>query len=93
MDIQFTWTPAMSVGDEKLDQQHQHLLEQVNSLLDAIAGGQNNLIVIEQVLKFLDQYIQEHFTDEEKYMQEHQYTLISRNTARFTRNSLSTTRT
>ncbi|MDQ5902387.1 MAG: hemerythrin [Patescibacteria group bacterium] len=73
MNIQFTWTPALSVGDDKLDNQHKQLLEQVNALLDALAGGQNNLIVIEQVLKFLDQYIDEHFVDEERYMEEHQY--------------------
>ncbi|MDQ5976704.1 MAG: hemerythrin [Patescibacteria group bacterium] len=73
MNVQFTWDASMSVGDEKLDAQHQHLLEQVNSLLDALAGGKNNLIVIEQVLGFLDRYIEEHFTDEEHYMEEHQY--------------------
>ncbi len=63
----------MSVGDEKLDGQHQHLLEQVNALLDALAGGKNNLIVIEQVLGFLDRYVEEHFVDEERYMEEHRY--------------------
>ena len=54
----------MSVNDKKLDDQHKQLLEQVNSLLEALAGGKNNLIVIEQVLGFLDRYIEEHFTDE-----------------------------
>lgn len=73
MNVQFTWNPSMSVGDEKLDSQHRHLLAQVNTLLDALAGGKNNLIVIEQVLKFLNQYIEEHFADEERYMEEHQY--------------------
>ena len=81
MNIQFTWTPALSVGDKKLDNQHKQLLEQVNALLDALAGGQNNLIVIEQVLKFLDQYIEEHFADEEHYMEEHQYPRLAEHRA------------
>lgn len=81
MNIQFTWTPALSVGDDKLDNQHKQLLEQVNALLDALAGGQNNLIVIEQVLKFLDQYIDEHFVDEERYMEEHQYPRLAEHRA------------
>ncbi len=73
MNVQFTWDASMSVGDEKLDIQHQHLLEQVNFLLDALAGGEKNLIVIEQTLRFLDRYIEEHFADEERYMEKHQY--------------------
>jgi hemerythrin-like metal-binding protein len=71
--MQFTWTPLMSVGDEKLDNQHKHLLEQINALLDALVGGQSNLIAIEQALQFLDHYIEEHFADEERYMKKHQY--------------------
>lgn len=73
MDIQFTWTPALSVGDEKLDQQHHQLLEQINKLLNAIVAGKDNLLVIGNTLEFLDQYIDAHFADEERYMQEHQY--------------------
>lgn len=73
MNVQFTWDTSMSVGDDKLDNQHKHLLEQVNSLLEALAGGKNNLIVIEQALGFFDRYVEEHFTDEERYMEEHQY--------------------
>jgi DNA polymerase-3 subunit alpha len=34
----------MSVNDKKLDDQHKQLLEQVNSLLEALAGGKKNLI-------------------------------------------------
>ncbi len=73
MNIQFTWTPALSVGDEKLDQQHQRLLEQINKLLNAIVAGKDNLLVIGDTFGFLNQYIDEHFADEERYMQEHQY--------------------
>ncbi len=73
MNVQFAWNVSMSVNDKKLDDQHKQLLEQVNSLLEALAGGKNNLIVIEQTLGFLDRYIEEHFADEERYMEEHQY--------------------
>ena len=73
MNVQFAWNVSMSVNDKKLDDQHKQLLEQVNSLLKALAGGKNNLIVIEQTLGFLDRYIEEHFADEERYMEEHQY--------------------
>ena len=73
MNVQFAWNVSMSVNDKKLDDQHKQLLEQVNSLLEALAGGKSNLIVIEQTLGFLDRYIEEHFADEERYMEEHQY--------------------
>ena len=72
-NIRFTWEPSLSVGDEKLDGQHQQLLKQVNLLLEAISGGKNNLLAIGESLKFLDHYIDEHFLDEEMYMQKHQY--------------------
>ncbi len=65
----------MSVGDDTLDQQHQRLLEQVNRLLDAFAGVQSadSAEVIKDAFRFLDIYIDEHFTDEERYMKDHAY--------------------
>lgn len=73
MNVQFSWNASMSVGDEKLDDQHKHLLKQVNTLLEALTGEKNDPAVIERTLGFLDRYIEEHFADEERYMEEHRY--------------------
>jgi len=72
MKYLFEWTSDISVGNDKIDQQHQRLLGQVNILLSYIVSGEKNEIVIEAV-SFLDRYINEHFTYEEQYMMEHKY--------------------
>ena len=72
MKYLFQWTPEISVGDEKIDGQHQRLLGQVNTLLSYIVSEKNDAIVSDAV-SFLDKYINEHFAYEEYYMQEHNY--------------------
>ncbi len=72
MKYLFEWTPEISVGDEKIDGQHQRLLGQVNTLLSYIVSEKNDAIVIDAV-SFLDKYISEHLAYEEQYMTEHKY--------------------
>lgn len=72
MKYLFEWTPAISVGDAKIDGQHQKLLGQVNTLLSYIVSEKNDAIVIDAVI-FLDKYINEHLAYEEQYMAEHKF--------------------
>jgi hemerythrin-like metal-binding protein len=66
------WKEKLSIGVDKVDQQHQKLFKQVNNL---IAATQNNKgqEEIERVVDFLAQYTIEHFETEEKIQQEHNY--------------------
>ena len=72
MKYTFEWTPAISVGDAKIDGQHQKLLGQVNTLLSYIISEKNDAIITEAI-SFLDKYINDHLTYEEFYMEEHKY--------------------
>lgn len=61
------WTPNLSVGVEMIDDQHKMWFEKADKLFEA---GKNHQAkeYIGELLKFLDDYTQKHFADEEKYM-------------------------
>lgn len=63
----FRWTSDLAVGVEAIDRQHQELFDRVNALLTAAGTGLEHAVVLESV-RFLAQYTQEHFTDEEALM-------------------------
>lgn len=73
MSNHFDWVSALSVYDDNLDRQHQQLLEQVNKLLDAVLLESTQPSLPQDIIAFLDHYIDTHFADEERYMQEHGY--------------------
>ncbi|MGC3996778.1 MAG: bacteriohemerythrin [Anaeromyxobacter sp.] len=62
------WTPALAVGHATIDGQHQELIRRLNALLAAMAVG--NRSEIEQLFEFLAEYVVEHFSAEEKLMQD-----------------------
>jgi hemerythrin len=70
--MRFVWTPALSVGVESIDVQHQELFQQVNALLVAL-GGQRQDEEILGTLAFLAAYVVRHFEDEERLMRETSY--------------------
>ena len=72
MKYLFEWSPAISVHENTIDTQHQRLLGQVNTLLSYIVAEKESSIVNDAVT-FLDKYINEHFSYEEKYMRDHNY--------------------
>lgn len=61
-----SWTPAMSVGVEELDADHQRLVSLLNRLGES--AGHEDPAVIEEVLDDLLTYTTEHFAREEDYM-------------------------
>ncbi|MFA5095159.1 MAG: hemerythrin family protein [Candidatus Paceibacterota bacterium] len=67
MSIFFEWEENMSVGEETIDSQHKKLLAQVNKIINALAFGVHSK-ELEEVIKFFDEYIKEHFAYEEGYM-------------------------
>lgn len=61
------WTPELAVGLAVVDQQHQGLFEAVNALHDAMQAGKGRE-ELGRVLRFLRQYVLDHFKAEEAMM-------------------------
>lgn len=66
------WTPSFAVGDPTIDSQHQELFSRINRLLSACAEGKGDQVVNDTV-KFLEEYVVVHFQTEEKMMREKNY--------------------
>lgn len=61
----YAWTKDLETGNFTIDQQHRQLINAINELLDACAKGKGRA-EIEKTLKFLNDYVARHFSDEEK---------------------------
>jgi hemerythrin-like metal-binding protein len=66
------WTPDLSVGVEEIDGQHRELFLRINRLVEAVKRSECKY-VIGDVMKFLHEYVVEHFGDEEAIMLRHEY--------------------
>jgi hemerythrin len=66
------WTKAFSVNVELLDEQHRNLFSKVAQLSQALSQG-NGGSVVESVLTDFLQYAQQHFSDEEALMAQHEF--------------------
>jgi hemerythrin len=65
------WTPALAVGVEEVDRQHQELFRRAERLLVAMRAGQPGEAV--PLLGFLESYVVFHFEAEERIMRERRY--------------------
>lgn len=63
------WTPDLSVGVKRIDDQHKVWFEKANALFEAGMQGKAKKY-IKSMLDFLDDYTKYHFKDEEAYMEE-----------------------
>ncbi|MBF0344464.1 MAG: hemerythrin family protein [Nitrospirae bacterium] len=68
----FKWTEELSVGVETIDNQHKELITIVDNLIRAIVNGRGK-DEIEKVISFLKQYVETHFSMEEKLMERIRY--------------------
>lgn len=66
------WNPAWETGIESIDDQHRQMLAQFESLLAAIHEDHAE-DPIPGILVFLSHYVETHFSDEERQMQQSQY--------------------
>lgn len=66
------WKDEYSVGVELFDHQHQRLFDLINKLAEQ-SGDPPNIQLATQTLKEMLNYAKEHFTDEEKLMEQCQY--------------------
>jgi len=62
------WTPALAVGVPELDAQHQELFRRAERLVLALRRGDRAEVV--PLVKYLGDYVVEHFAAEERFMRE-----------------------
>lgn len=74
MVIQFD--NSLRTGNELIDTQHQELIARVNKLTEECKPGTEKTVAA-QTLGFLMDYTNEHFSDEEKLQEEHNYPLLN----------------
>lgn len=68
----FKWTEQLSVGVNLIDTQHQTLFKKANDLMDA-CNRQEGYPQIAVLFRYLENYVVEHFRDEEQYMTKIRY--------------------
>jgi hemerythrin len=66
-EVPMQWTPALAVGHEVIDAQHQELFRRFNALVSALT--QSDRAAVGQLFDFLGEYVVSHFSEEEKLMQ------------------------
>jgi hemerythrin len=76
IDAKVVWDESMKIGVKELDEQHQELFAYSNELMNAIREKKDQNEV-EKVLSCLDEYVENHFRDEEEIMQEYNYPFLS----------------
>ncbi len=62
------WSPAFAVGVAEIDAQHQELFRRAERLVTALRWG--NRGEVELLVRYLTDYVAEHFSAEERYMRE-----------------------
>ncbi len=60
------WTPALALGHEEIDSQHQELFRRVGRLVDALEAGDRERVA--RFFDFLGTYVVDHFAAEERLM-------------------------
>ena len=67
-----TWTPALAVGVEHIDEEHRELFDRVNRLLEAMQQSRAKE-QLAPLVGFLKDYVSVHFGGEAALMQRHRY--------------------
>ncbi|MDF2948093.1 MAG: bacteriohemerythrin [Sedimentibacter sp.] len=61
----YSWDKTLETGNPTIDEQHKSLINAINALLDSCSQGKGRNEV-EKTLKFLQDYVIKHFSDEER---------------------------
>lgn len=73
MYLNWDWT--LDIGIESIDNQHKELFNRLNQLLTSVEDGKGHTEVI-KTLDFLEEYVVEHFDDEEELQKKINYPLF-----------------
>ncbi len=74
------WTSDLATGVDDIDDQHKELFRRINNLLAACTQGEGRKEV-DKVIAFLEDYVIEHFSEEERHMNERSYPEYGRHKA------------
>lgn len=66
------WTDDLATGHQDIDRQHRELFDRFNRFLEACSSRQGPAEIL-RLFEFLDQYVVEHFRQEEQLMKQHDY--------------------
>lgn len=66
------WTEDLATGIHLIDAQHQELFQRINSLLEACNRGKGR-DEVRGVIRFLEEYVNTHFAEEERFMVKFNY--------------------
>ena len=67
MPAPLRWTPALSVGDPDIDDQHRELFRRAARLIAALRRGERSAVL--PTVAYLEAYVTHHFEGEERLMQ------------------------
>ena len=73
IELGIDWSDILSIGINKMDDQHKELFKRINALLKALLGGTSQTSSINGLVNFLTEYIVFHFNDEESLQRKYQY--------------------
>jgi len=62
------WSPALAIGVPEIDAQHQELFRRAERLVTALRAGDR--AEVEPLVRYLGEYVVEHFAAEERFMHE-----------------------
>ena len=62
------WSPSLAVGVPEIDAQHQELFRRADRLVSALRAGDRG--AVQPLVRYLTEYVVEHFAAEERYMRE-----------------------
>jgi len=74
------WSDALAVGHPIIDDQHKSLFERFGAFL-AACDQRHGAEQLRELFGFLDDYVREHFREEESLMERHAYPEITRHAA------------
>ncbi|GHS93560.1 hypothetical protein FACS1894107_12020 [Planctomycetales bacterium] len=69
---QYEWTADLETGNELIDSQHKQLIQAINDLLRACAGGEGRAVIAD-TMDFLESYTAKHFGEEEDLQRQFAY--------------------
>jgi len=72
ISIGIDWSDLLSVGINKMDDEHKELFNRINHLLSALLDRSSGYSITDTV-KFINEYIDYHFRDEEKMLESYKY--------------------
>lgn len=75
-DFKISWNSSLMVDGSTIDQQHRQLFDHARNFVEAVRHGEE-YAQLQELLRFLDEYIKIHFHTEERMMAEKKYPFLS----------------